>query len=268
MTDLVLIETMEEEIDVTTTDNERPEAEDADVDVECDDPESTHSSAQPLHYGCYPGPTNRDRQKNIKDFKKEDVVETATVGTNGNETDKINNSECCTVCDFKRDDGKHENLRFVVGNKYVLTNNKERDWEADSTRELRYLRVEGEGTSSPLPAEQPSLPEQTPLESRKDRLTFRGGSIPISPSDQHSQPGEQPPYRGLPGPQPVLRLSNFSISHILKPNFLKNRRKNEECGAFSKHVSESKANEYDLPVDYSDIRWVIIRVFHNSRLIR
>ena len=260
---------MEEEIDVTTTDNQRLEAEDADVnvDVECGDPESTHPSALPLHYKCYSSPTNRDGQNNIKDFNEEDVVQTATDGTNENETDKINNSTCCTVYDFKRDDGKQKNLRFVVGDTYVLTkegdefhvtNNKEReDLEADSTRELQNLRV-GQGTGSPPPAEQSSLPGillgQTPLESREDRLTCRGESIPISPSDQHSQPGEQPSSRELPGPHPVIRLSNFSISHILKPNFGKNRRE-KECGAFSKHIRDKgKANESDLPVDYGDTR--------------
>ena len=154
---------------MTTTDNQRLGAEDADVDVdvECGDPESTHPSALPLHYRCYSSPTNRDGQNNIKDFNEEDVVQTATDGTNENETDKINNSTCCTVYDFKRDDGKQENQRFVVGDKYVLTkegdefhvtNNKEReDLEADSTRELQYLRV-GQVTGSPPSAEQSSLP--------------------------------------------------------------------------------------------------------------
>ena len=151
------------------------------------------------------------------------------------------------------------------GDEFHVTNNREReDLESDTTRELEYLRV-GQGTSSPPPAEQSSLPGKlldltvglaggAPLESRKDRLTCRGESIPISPSDQHSQPGEQPSSRELPGPHPVLRLSNFSISQILKPNFGKNRRK-KECGAFSKHISDkSKANKYDLPVYDSDIR--------------
>ena len=262
---------MEEEIDVTN--NERPEAMDADVDVECDDPESTHPSALRLHYGCYISPTNRDGQSNIKDFNEdlEDVVETATGGTNGSESDKINNSGCC---DFNGDDGKLKNRRFVVGGKHMLknkgdefhvTNNKEReDLEADSRRWLRYLRV-GHDRSSPPTAEQSLLPEKlldltvglagrTPLESRKDRLTCRGESIPISPSHQHSQPGKQPPYRGLPGPQPVLRLSNFSISHILKPDFEKTKRK-KECGAFSEHNSDdSKANDPHVPVDYSEVR--------------
>ena len=83
---------MDGEIDVTTTDNERSEAMDADVDAECDDPESTHPSAPPQHYGCYFSPTNRDGQNNIKDFNEEDMVGTTTGGTNGSDSDKINYS--------------------------------------------------------------------------------------------------------------------------------------------------------------------------------
>ena len=153
---------------MTTTDNQRLEAEDADVDVdeECGDPESTHLSALPLHYGCYSSLRNRDGQNNIKDINEEDVVETATGGTNGNENDQFNNSGCC---DFNGDDGKLKNQRFVVGGKHMLkykgdefhvTTNKEReDLEADSRRWLRYLRV-GHDRSSPLTAEQSSLPEK------------------------------------------------------------------------------------------------------------
>ena len=238
-----------------------------DVDVECNNPESTHSSAPPPH-GYYSSLSNRDGQNNIKDFNEEDAV--GTVRTNGNETDKVNdNNARCSVCCFKTGDGK----RFVVEDKYVLTsesdefqvhltNSKEReDLEVDTRREIQLGQDRNSPTAS---AERSSLPGKlldrtvdltgrTPFEYREDRLIFLGESISNSRSDHRSHPGEQSPYP-VPGPQPVLRLTNFSISHILKPNFGKKRLAKESSVFSEDNKDESKANNPHVPVDSSDIR--------------
>ena len=204
---------------VVMENNEESMEVDVHVDVESIDPESTHTHAQ---QGCTSKPSKHNCENNIKVITNKDVVEDSVLDS--------------------KDEAEHGNETFVVGNKTIENGSDELDVDFKnnsvpcSSQNIEETR--NENTCN--------FQEEISGKSMACDALFGRHTASHSPPVQGPSDVKHPPP--CPANQPVLRLTNFSITHILKPNFGKKRRKTENS-AFT--LCKTDHNSH---VDYSDIR--------------